>query len=114
MVELTLEGRPAAMDENATKRSLELQLRLQSRSKELGFADQAAIARISRLVAEIAVLGQDFANHSLPLFLGIDRENRKALGVLSASFQSDLDQMTDAVSDLRPDLSGLIEFLQTE
>ena len=100
------------MDENATQQSLEIQKRLQRRLEELGYADPAGIARISRLLAEIAVLGQGFAQNSLPLFLAIDRENWKVLGALGSSFQVDLEQMMDAISDVRQDLCELVEYLQ--
>ena len=100
------------MDENTMKRSVELQQRIQMRLEELGFADPVAIARISRLLSEIAVLGQEFAEHSLPLFLTINRENRSSLGVLSASFKADLEQIGDVVSDVRQDLFELVDYLQ--
>ena len=78
------------MDLDETARILDLQNRISIRLAELGYADTDSANRISRHLAEIAILGQTFGQTTLPLFLTLNPDNTDALAQLAVSFKCDL------------------------
>jgi hypothetical protein len=100
------------MEEQQTNEILELQSALRLRLLELGYADDHSATRLSRHLAEIAVLGETFRRTTLPLFLSIDRDNLNALQQLSVSIKCDLEELSDAVTDVEPEARSLMEFFQ--
>ena len=99
------------MDVDETARILDLQNRISIRLAELGYADRDSANRISRHLAEIAILGQGFAQNTLPLFLTMNRDNSDALAQLAVSLKCDLEELRDALVDVDRDLHSLMEFL---
>jgi hypothetical protein len=101
------------MSEQQTKEILELQQEILHRFLELGYADNASAARLSRHLAEIAVLGQAFRQTTLPLFLAVNRDNGAALSQLAVSMKCDLEELADALTDVEVDLRELMEFFKS-
>ncbi len=99
------------MSASQTEAVLLLQNQLRIRLAELGFQDSQAAAALQRHLAEIAVLGNDFAQHTLPLFLSMSLENSDSIARLAATIKCDLDELRDALSDVETDLLELMEFL---
>jgi Mg2+ and Co2+ transporter CorA len=96
---------------DATSRILELQQRISERLAELGYADAQASQALSRHLAEIAVLGREFAENTLPLFLAVNRDNIDALARLIVSIKCDLEEISDALLDANREVGSLMEFL---
>jgi hypothetical protein len=97
--------------EQQTQQLVQLQQLISNRLSEFGFADPVTAARISRHLAEISVLGQAFADHTLPLFLSLNRDNLAALSTLVASLKCDLEELSDALIDVNEDLGSLSDFV---
>ena len=94
-----------------TSRILDLQNRISIRLAELGYADTDSANRISRHLAEIAVLGHTFGQTTLPLFLTMNQDNTEALAQLAVSVKCDLEEIRDSLIDVDRDLQALMEFL---
>ena len=71
--------------------------------------DGTPVENLSRQLAHISVLGRNFAEHTLPLFLSIAPEHSDSLAHLGMSLKCDLDEIRDSLTDIEPDL---IEFVQ--
>jgi hypothetical protein len=99
------------MSLDETARIVDLQRRISARLAELGYADVESAARISRHLAEISVLGESFAQTTLPLFLTMNRDNSEALAQLAVSLKCDVEELRDALVDVDRDLHALMEFL---
>ncbi len=89
-----------------------LQERISIRLAELGYADRQSASKISRHLAEIAVLGRAFADNTLPLFLTLGDSHEHALSQLSISMKCDLEELQDALTDVDRDMHELMHFLQ--
>lgn len=70
-----------------------------------------ALENLSRNLAHVSVLGRNFAEHTLPLFLSVSPGHHESLANLSVSLKCDLDEIRDALTDLEPDLTLLLELL---
>jgi hypothetical protein len=99
------------MNESNTEAILVLQNRLRIRLAELGLQDSATARNLERHLAEISVLANGFAQHTLPLFLSMSLENGEAIGRLAAAIKCDLDELRDALTDVQSDLIELMQFL---
>ena len=99
------------MSDQETQEIVRLQQRLQQRLLELNFHEPRVAANVSHHLAEIAVLGRNFADHTLPLFLSMSTEHSDAIGALAVSLKCDLDEIRDAISDVLNDLVELMQFL---
>ena len=97
-------------DEEA-QQILTLQQQLLQRLTELGYAEPNSAVRIARHLAEISVLARAFAEHTLPLLLNVNVENRSAINQLAVSLKVDLEELGDAITDVDADLRSLMEFL---
>ena len=99
------------MSASQTEAILLLQNQLRIRLAELGFQDSQAAGSLQRHLAEIAILGNDFAQYTLPLFLSMSLENSESIAQLAATIKCDLDELRDALSDVQTDMIELMQFL---
>jgi hypothetical protein len=94
-----------------TAEIVQLQQQISSRIAETGFADTIATDKISRHLAEIAVLGRAFSEATLPLFLQLNEEHAESLAQLSISIKCDLEELGDSIRDVDHDLHSLMAYL---
>lgn len=99
------------MSDSETAAIISLQSSLRQRLLELGMADGLPLENLSRHLAHVSVLGRNFAEHTLPLFLSISPEHHESLASLSVSLKCDLDELRDALTDVEPDLLTLMQLL---
>lgn len=99
------------MSDSATERMMELQTRLRIRLAELGFEGVAASNVVHRL-AEITVLAKDLADSALPLLLDLSPDHHDALLSVLTTIKSDVDEIRDAITDVEPDYTELLQRLQ--
>ena len=99
------------MSDSQTEAILLLQNRLRIRLAELGLQEGTTTNNLQRHLAEIAVLGNEFAERTLPLFLSISPENPQSIAQLAATIKCDLDELRDALTDVQSDLIELMQFL---
>lgn len=99
------------MSDTETAAIVALQSRLRQRLLELGMVDGSPLENLSRHLAHVSVLGRNFAEHTLPLFLSISPEHHDSLASLSVSLKCDLDELRDALTDVEPDLLTLMQLL---
>jgi hypothetical protein len=99
------------MSDQETQEIVRFQQRLQERLRELKFHDGAVSQNVAHHLAEIAVLGRNFADTTLPLFLSMSAEHTEAVGQLAVSIKCDLDEIRDAISDVLNDVVELMQFL---
>ena len=99
------------MSDKETQEIVRLQQRLQARLRELNFHDGTVAQNVAHHLAEIAVLGRNFADTTLPLFLTMSTEHQEAIGQLAVSLKCDLDEIRDAISDVLNDVVELMQFL---
>jgi hypothetical protein len=52
--------------------------------------------------------------HALPLFLSLDARHRRGLAEVTVALKNHLDAMQDAITDARPALNALVDFLLRE
>jgi hypothetical protein len=100
-------------DEEA-EQILTLQQQLLLRLSELGYAEPNSAVRIARHLAEISVLAHAFAEHTVPLLLNVNVENRSAINQIAVSLKVDLEELGDAITDVDADLRSLMEFLNRD
>ena len=99
------------MSDSETAAIVSLQCRLRQRLIDLGMSEGLPLENLSRHLAHISVLGRNFAEHTLPLFLSIDPAHNDSLASLSVSLKCDLDEIRDALTDVEPDLLALMQLL---
>lgn len=99
------------MSDSETSAIVDLQQQVRDRLLQLGFPTGTAASNVEHHLAEIAVLGRNFAEHTLPLFLGLSLEHRESLASLVVSIKCDLEQLRDNLTDIEPDLMELMHFL---
>jgi hypothetical protein len=99
------------MSDSETAAIVSLQSRLRQRLLDLGMPNGLPLENLSRHLAHIAVLGRNFAEHTLPLFLSIAPEHSDSLASLSVSLKCDLEEIRDSLTDVEPDLLALMQLL---
>ena len=99
------------MSDAETAAIVSLQSQLRQRLLDLGLPPGSPLENLSRQLAHISVLGRNFAEHTLPLFLTIAPEHNDSLARLSVSLKCDLDELRDALTDAEPDLVALMQLL---
>jgi len=99
------------MSDSNTETILAWQNRLRIRLAELGLSDSETTRHLQRHLAEIAVLGDQFAQHTLPLFLSMSPEHAESIARVATAMKCDLDELRDALVDVETDLIELTEFL---
>lgn len=102
------------MSDSETIAIVDLQQRLRERLLQLGFPQGQTSGNVEHHLAEIAVLGRNFAEHTLPLFLSISLEHRDSLASLVVSIKCDLEQLRDTLTDIEPDLMELMQHLNPQ
>ena len=100
------------MSDAETAAIVSLQSQLRQRLIDLGLPLGSALENLSRQLAHISVLGRNFAEHTLPLFLAIAPEHDDSLARLSVALKCDLDELRDALTDVEPDLVALVQLLR--
>ena|SRR5690349_525958 len=116
------------MGDSETEYIVELQPKIADRLAELGFTGNRAEILVHSL-AEIASRSRTLEQHALPLFLSLDMghrptapsanaedagEPRRLLAEVTVALKNHLDAMQDAITDVRPALSALVDFLLRE
>lgn len=99
------------MSDSETAAIVSLQSRLRQQLSDLGMMPGLPLENLSRHLAHVSVLGRNFAEHTLPLFLSIAPEHHDSLTTLGAAMQCDLQELRDALIDVEPDLAALLQFL---
>jgi hypothetical protein len=102
------------MADSETEYIVELQPRIAQRLEELGFAGKSDAAVLAHGLAEIASRSRTLDQQALPLFLTLDASHRRSLAEVTVALKNHLDAMQDAITDLRPVLNALIDFLVRE
>ncbi len=102
------------MSDSETVAIVSLQSKLRQRLLELGMPEGASLENLSRHLAHASVLGRNFAEHTLPLFLSISPEHHDSLASLSVSLKCDLDELRDTLTDVEPDLLALMQLLNQQ
>ena len=102
------------MSDSETGAIVELQQRLRDRLEQIGFPRGTTSSNVEHHLAEIAVLGRNFAEHTLPLFLSLSLEHRESLAQLIVSIKCDLEQLRDSLTDIEPDLMELMHYIDDQ
>ena len=102
------------MGDSETEYIVELQPRIAQRLEELGFAAGANRDVLVHSLAEIASRSRTFEQQALPLFLSLDARHRRGLAEVTVALKNHLEAIQDAISDARPALAALVEFLLRE
>jgi hypothetical protein len=102
------------MDDSETQHIVELQPKIAARLAELGFSDKRNSDVLVHSLAEIASRSRTFEQQALPLFLSLDSQRRRSLAEVTIALKNHLDAMQDAITDARPALAALVDFLLQE
>lgn len=97
------------MSDPPTAEIIALQQRLISRFDEIGGIGRETRNNLARELAHISVLARAFSEKILPLFLSVDLQHERVLKDLIVSMKQHMDEVRDAIEDLEPDYSQLIE-----
>jgi hypothetical protein len=96
------------MSDPETKEIIELQAQLGDRLKHIGGLEASSRDSLARQLAHVAVLSRAFSDKVVPLFLSMDLRHQELLRKLIVSMKQDMDELRDAIQDLEPDFSELI------
>ena len=102
------------MGDSETEYIIALQPQIAKRMAELGFAGDAIADLLAHSLAEIASRSRTLDQQALPLFLSLDARHRRGLAEVTIALKNHLDALQDSISDLRPALSALVDFLLRE
>lgn len=102
------------MSSDLTAEIADLNEQILDRILQLGFADLHGAQRLSRHLAEIAVLGRAFADMTIPLLLSVNPDHVEAVARLAISIKCDLEELSDSIVDVAPDLRALVDLLNRE
>lgn len=102
------------MGDSETEYIVELQPKIASRLKELGFDDTDYAGILVHSLAEIASRSRTFDQQALPLFLALDSRHRKSLAEVTVALKNHLEAIQDSITDVRSSLSALVDFLIAE
>jgi hypothetical protein len=100
------------VDEDLTANIVSLQIAIQNRLAELGYANSPSAEKIGRHLAEISVLTKAFYEKTLPLFISIDPQHLSAITQLLVTMKCDLEEIQDSLVDVESELRDLMTFLQ--
>lgn len=98
------------MNDEDLQRSVLIQQAISERLAEFAYADQQRAERISRHMAEVATMGKTFADTTVPLFLQMPRHNPASVAQVALAMKVQLEELTDALVDLRRELPEWAEF----
>lgn len=102
------------MADSETEYIVELQPRIAQRLEELGFSGKANSDVLIHSLAEVASRSRTFEQQALPLFLSLDSQRRRGLAEVTIALKNHLDAIADAITDARPALNALADFLLKE
>ncbi|HTV65052.1 MAG TPA: hypothetical protein VMD98_05570 [Bryocella sp.] len=102
------------MGDSETEHIVELQPKIARRLEELGFTGKPDTDVLTHSLAEIASRSRTFEQQALPLFLSLDAGRRRSLAEVTVALKNHLDAMQDAITDARPALNALADFLLRE
>ncbi|MGD0931571.1 MAG: hypothetical protein ABR902_13045 [Candidatus Korobacteraceae bacterium] len=102
------------MADSETEYIVELQPKIAQRLNDLGFGENAHALVLTHSLAEIASRSRTLEQQALPLFLSLASEHRRSLAEVTVALKNHLDAMQDAIADVRPSLTALIDFLARE
>ncbi len=102
------------MGDSETEYIVELQPKLARRLEELGFNSGGNRDVLVHSLAEIASRSRTLNQHALPLFLTLEAQHRRELAEVTVALKNHLDAMQDAITDIRPSLNALVNFLLRE
>jgi len=102
------------MGDSETEYIVELQPRISARLDELGLPSDRNRDLLVHGLAEIASRSRTFEQQALPLFLSLDARHRRGLAEVTMALKNHLDAMQDAITDVRPSLAALVDFLLGE
>jgi hypothetical protein len=102
------------MGDSETEYIVELQPRIAQRLEELGFPGNGKRDVLVHSLAEIASRSRTLDQHALPLFLTLDAQHRRGLAEVTVALKNHLDAIQDAITDVRPVLNSLVDFLLSD
>ena len=102
------------MGDSETQYIVELHPRIVQRLEDLGLPADRNRDLLVHSLAEIASRSRTFDQQALPLFLSLDPQHRRGLAEVTIALKNHLDAMQDAISDVRPPLNALVDFLLQE
>jgi hypothetical protein len=102
------------MGDSETEYIVELQPKIARRLEELGLAADRDRDLLVHSLAEIASRSRTLDQHALPLLLSLDLSHRHGLAEVTIALKNHLDAMQNAITDARPALNALVDFLQPE
>ena len=97
------------MSDPQTAEIIALQQRLISRFDEIGGIGRETRNNLAREPAHVSVLSRALSEKILTLFLSIDLRHERAAKELIVSMKQHIDETRDAIDDLEPAYSELIE-----
>ncbi len=102
------------MGDSETEYIVELQPKIAQRLEELSFTGSRNRDVLVHSLAEIASRSRTLDQQALPLLLSLDPQHRRGLAEVTIALKNHLDAMQDAISDVRPALNALADFLLQE
>ena len=99
------------MGDSETEYIVELQPKIAARLDELGLPADRNRDLLAHSLAEIASRSRTFDQQALPLFLSLNPQRRRGLAEVIIALKNHLDAMQDAITDVRPSLMALADFL---
>ena len=102
------------MGDSETQYIVELQPRIAQRLEDLGLPADRNRDLLVHSLAEIASRSRTFDQQALPLFLSLDASQRRGLAEVTIALKNHLDAMQDAITDVRPSFTALVDFLLRE
>jgi hypothetical protein len=100
------------MNDEQVRQSIKLQQGISDRLAQLAFADPEKAKFISRSLAEVATRGKGLAENLIPLLLQLPAENLAAISQVALAMKVEIDELTDALLDLRTELPEWTEFFR--
>jgi len=102
------------MGDSETEYIVELQPKIGARLDELGLPADRNRDLLVHSLAEIASRSRTFEQQALPLFLSLDAQHRRGLAETTIALKNHLEAMQDTITDVRPALAALVDFLLRE
>jgi hypothetical protein len=99
------------IDNQEVQEIVELQNRIGQRLEELRYKDDDSAGNIIHHLAEVAVMGKNLAQRSLPTFLALPMDEQEKLADLIVRLQYDLTEPNEAIADMESDLNRPVNFL---
>ena len=102
------------MSDSETRDIVDLQTSIAEKLNALGFGDNPHAGELVHHLAEIVARGRTLDRQVLPLFLSLQEEHRRPTAELTVAMKGHLDAIQDSITDVRPALQALTDFLLKE